>query len=140
MLSKIRTFLAENVSLSEKNWHTLFVTIFQVSADEGMGKLVAQKGHTCKLKMLLPTKNFTCKLKMLLQTKNRTCELKMYMQTKNITNMEDEWTNGCKARSHGSDQVLITRTARAGLFIFNLHRNVLSVQFAAQFLVCMYYI
>ena len=127
MLSKIRTFRAENVSLSEKNWHTLFVTIFQVSADEGMGKLVAQKGHTCKLKMLLPTKN-------------RTCELKMYMQTKNITNMEDEWTNGCKARSHGSDQVLITRTARAGLFIFNLHRNVLSVQFAAQFLVCMYYI
>ena len=28
MLSKIR----------EKKWHTFFVTIFQVSADEGMGK------------------------------------------------------------------------------------------------------
>ena len=28
---------------------------------------VAQKGHTCKLKMLLQTKKFTCKLKMLLQ-------------------------------------------------------------------------
>ena len=33
------------------------------------------------------------------------------MQTKNITNMKHEWTNGCKARSHGSDQVLITHTA-----------------------------
>ena len=31
--------------------------------------MVAQKGHTCKLKMLLQTKNFTCKLKMLLQIK-----------------------------------------------------------------------
>ena len=30
---------------------------------------VAQKGHTCKLKMLLQTKNFTCKLKMFLQIK-----------------------------------------------------------------------
>ena len=38
---------------------------------------VAQKGHTCKLKMLLQTKNFTCKLKMLLQIKNRTCKLKI---------------------------------------------------------------
>ena len=46
------------------------------------------------------------------------------MQTKNITNMKHEWANGCKARSHGSDQVLITRTVRAGLFIFNLHRYV----------------
>ena len=42
------------------------------------------------------------------------------MQTKNITNMKYEWADGCKARSHGSDQVLITHTARAGLFIFNL--------------------
>ena len=39
--------------------------------------MVAQKGHTCKLKMLLQTKNFTCKLKMLLQIKNRTCKLKI---------------------------------------------------------------
>ena len=38
MLSKIRIFRAENVSLSEKKWHTFFVTIFQVSADEGMSK------------------------------------------------------------------------------------------------------
>ena len=38
---------------------------------------VAQKGHTCKLKMLLQTKNFTCKLKMLLQIKNSTCKLKI---------------------------------------------------------------
>ena len=38
---------------------------------------VAQKGHTCKLKMLLQTKNFTCKLKMLQQIKNRTCKLKI---------------------------------------------------------------
>ena len=38
---------------------------------------VAQKGHTCKLKMLLQTKNFTPKLKMLLQIKNRTCKLKI---------------------------------------------------------------
>ena len=38
---------------------------------------VAQKRHTCKLKMLLQTKNFTCKLKMLLQIKNRTCKLKI---------------------------------------------------------------
>ena len=38
---------------------------------------VAQKGHICKLKMLLQTKNFTCKLKMLLQIKNRTCKLKI---------------------------------------------------------------
>ena len=32
------------------------------------------------------------------------------MQTKNITDMKHEWANGCKARSQGSDQVLITRT------------------------------
>ena len=38
---------------------------------------VAQKGHTCKLKMLLQTKNLTCKLKMLLQIKNSTCKLKI---------------------------------------------------------------
>ena len=29
----------------------------------GLFYTVAQKGHTCKLKMLLQTKNFTCKLK-----------------------------------------------------------------------------
>ena len=40
-------------------------------------RTVAQKGHTCKLKMLLQTKNFTCKLKMLLHIKNRTCKLKI---------------------------------------------------------------
>ena len=61
------------------------------------------------------------------------------MQTKNITNMKHEWANGCKARSHYSDQVLITHTASVGL-IFNLHRYVFYFQFAAQFLVCMYYI
>ena len=55
------------------------------------------------------------------------------MQTKNITNMKNEWADGCKARSHGSDQVLITHTARAGLFIFNLHRYIFYFQFAAQF-------
>ena len=38
---------------------------------------VAQKGHTCKLKMPLQTKNFTCKLKRLLQIKNKTCKLKI---------------------------------------------------------------
>ena len=38
---------------------------------------VAQKGHTCKSKMLLQTKNLTCKLKMLLQIKNSTCTLKI---------------------------------------------------------------
>ena len=46
------------------------------------------------------------------------------MQTKNITNMKHEWADGCKARSHGSDQVLITYTGRAGLFNFNLRRYV----------------
>ena len=56
------------------------------------------------------------------------------MQTKNITDMKHEWADGCKARSHGSDQVLIAHTARAGLFIL-----VFYFQFAAQFLVCMYY-
>ena len=60
------------------------------------------------------------------------------MQIKNITNMKHERANGCKARSHGSDQVLITHTACAGLFIFNLHGYVFYFQFAAQFLVCMY--
>ena len=29
------------------------------------------------------------------------------MQIKNITNMKHEWADGCKARSHGSDQVLM---------------------------------
>ena len=53
--------------------------------------------------------------------------------------MKHEWADSCKARSHGSDQVLITLTARARLFIFNLHRYVFYFQFAAQFLVCMYY-
>ena len=62
------------------------------------------------------------------------------MQTKNITNMKHEWVNGCKARSHSSDQVLITHTARTGLLIFNLHRYVFYFQFAAQFLGYMYYI
>ena len=38
---------------------------------------VAQKGHTCKLKMFLQTKNLTCKLKMLVQIKNSTCKLKI---------------------------------------------------------------
>ena len=61
------------------------------------------------------------------------------MRTKNITNMKHEWANDCKARSRDSDQVLITHTARAGLFIFNLHRYVFYFLFAAQFLVCMYY-
>ena len=51
------------------------------------------------------------------------------MQTKNVTNMKHEWADA-------SDQVLITHTARAGLFIFNLHRYVFYFQFAAQFLVC----
>ena len=54
------------------------------------------------------------------------------MQTKNITDMKHEWANGCKARSHGSDQVLLTHTTSAGLFIlicidmfsiFNLQHN-----------------
>ena len=62
------------------------------------------------------------------------------MQTKNITNMKYEWADGCKARLHGSDQVLVTHTARAGLFIFNLHGYVFYFQFAPKFLVCMYYI
>ena len=39
-------------------------------------RTVAQKDHTCKLKMLLQIKNFTCKLKMLLQIKNTTYKLK----------------------------------------------------------------
>ena len=60
------------------------------------------------------------------------------MQTKNITNMKHKWADGRKARWHGSDQVLLTNTARAGIFIFNLHRYVFYFQFAAQFLVCMY--
>ena len=42
VLQKIRFLLAQNVSLSEKkkkkNWHSMFVTIFQVSVDEGKGK------------------------------------------------------------------------------------------------------
>ena len=39
MLSKIWIFLALNVSLSEKKIDTAcFVEIFQVSADEGMGR------------------------------------------------------------------------------------------------------
>ena len=62
------------------------------------------------------------------------------MQTENITNMKHEWAIGCKTRSHGSDQVLITHAARARLFHFNLHRYVFYFKFAAQFLVCMYYI
>ena len=45
------------------------------------------------------------------------------MQTKNITNIKHEWADSCKAWSHGSDQDLITHTARAGLFIFNLQHN-----------------
>ena len=54
------------------------------------------------------------------------------MQTKNITNMKHEWADDCKARLHGSDHVLITHTARAGLFIFNLHRYVFYFQFAGN--------
>ena len=49
--------------------------------------------------------------------------------------MKHEWADGRQARSHGSNQVLITHTARAGLSIL-----IFNFQFAAQFLVCMYYI
>ena len=53
------------------------------------------------------------------------------MQTKNITNMKHEWADGCKARSHGSDQVLIILRAQDFSFlicinmfsIFNLQNN-----------------
>ena len=39
MLFKIQIFLAKNVSLlAKKNCQSLFVKIFQVSAEEGMGK------------------------------------------------------------------------------------------------------
>ena len=54
------------------------------------------------------------------------------MQTKYITNMKLEWADGL-------DQVLITHVPTSH-FIFNLHRYVFYFQFAAQFLVCMYYI
>ena len=37
MLSKIRIFLACQFK-GKKKWHILFVKMFQVSADEGMGK------------------------------------------------------------------------------------------------------
>ena len=81
---------------------------------------------------------------MLLQIKNRTCILKIvHARSRLLTNMKHEWDDGCKAKSHGSDQVLITHTARAGLFIFNLHRYVFYFQFAVQlfslhvlFLIC----
>ena len=45
------------------------------------------------------------------------------MQTKTITNMKREWSDCCKARLNVSDQVVITHTVRAGLFIFNLQHN-----------------
>ena len=54
--------------------------------------------------------------------------------------MKHEWADGYKARSHGSNQDPITHTARAGLFIFNLHRYFFFFQFASQYLVCMYHI
>ena len=62
------------------------------------------------------------------------------MQTKNYSNMKHEWADGYKARSHGSNQDPITHTARAGLFIFNLHRYFFFFQFASQYLVWMYHI
>ena len=68
------------------------------------------------------------------------------MQTKTIKNMKHEWADGCQARSHGSDQVLITYTARAGLFIFFFASicflfSICSTIFSlhVQFLICMYY-
>ena len=36
---------------------------YGISVTEAQMFTVAQKGHTCKLKMLLQTKNLTCKLK-----------------------------------------------------------------------------
>ena len=54
--------------------------------------------------------------------------------------MKYEWADGCKARSHGSDQVLITHTARAGLFILICIDMFSILKLAAQFWVCMYYI
>ena len=51
---------------------------------------LAQKGHTCKLKMLLQIKNSTCKLKIVHanqkyypQIKYSTCKLKIVLQTEN---------------------------------------------------------
>ena len=53
---------------------------------------LAQKGHTCKLKMLLKIKNSTCKKllkivhanqKYYLQIKYSTCNLKIVLQTEN---------------------------------------------------------
>ena len=60
------------------------------------------------------------------------------MQTKTIKNMKHEWADGCQARSHGSDQVLITHMRAQDFSFFYLHRYVFYFQFAAQFLVCMY--
>ena len=56
--------------------HTEFLVIIFDCAEYWL-ITVTQKGHTCKLKLLLQTKNFTCKLKMLLQIKNWTCKLKI---------------------------------------------------------------
>ena len=53
--------------------------------DPSANSTVAQKGHTCKLKMMLQTKNFTCILKMLLQIKNRTSKLTGAHQFNNCT-------------------------------------------------------
>ena len=50
-----------NIPADEKLVNCMF---FNLCFDLNVLKCtVAQKGHTCKLKMLLQTKNFTCKLK-----------------------------------------------------------------------------
>ena len=70
-----KTFLNHRKSYKHLTLQLRDVTFyFTLSAYE---PTVAQKGHTCKLKMLLQTKNLTCKLKMLLQIKNSTCKLKI---------------------------------------------------------------
>ena len=70
-----------------------------------------------------------------MQINNCTCKLKI-LQT--ITDMKHEWADGCKARSHGSNQVLIAHTARAGLFIFSFLFSICSTIFSLHvlYLIC----
>ena len=117
-------------------------------------RTVAQKGHTCKLKMLLQTKNLTCKLKMLLQIKNSTCKLKFvhankryYLQVKystckleTVLQMSLQIKNEKSCVRSMSDDDLV-RNVRPGLtavrpFMFHVC-NIFSLH--VQFLICMYY-
>ena len=59
----INTFIYSRFEILNNNWVYIVGRVKNIFAWVETGCTVAQKGRTCKLKMLLRIKNSTCKLK-----------------------------------------------------------------------------